>query len=152
MNKQSLDLPPGKHLDTNHLYEWGLSGETEILLEDGMHTCPISKLKMGTRVHSGGEIYGLIKHSTTGTTLYQIDDMIASGSQAIKYQDTWLRVFQHPRAKKVTLDEQLYIYQVATNDHCLKTKSGLLITDYLELPENHPVFDQIHQLNLESLV
>lgn len=148
LNQQPLDninnLPDHS---SRHLYEWGFHPDTQIVMNDG-ETKLIKDVNIGDRVARGGVVYGLIQHDASTVEMYQVDTIVVSGTQAIYDGTCWTRVYQLPRAKPVPVEG--VIYSLVTDAHILQVGTTVL-TDYLELCENHPVFNLVHQLNVEAV-
>jgi len=133
-----------------HVYAWGFQKGTEIEMEDGSF-CPIEAIPYEARVRDGGAVYGIICHATASIRLYDIGDNIGvSGTQLVLHQGVWVRAYTLPGAREILDPPHSITYSLATEQHCLRLQGGIQVRDYMEIEEDHPVFDKIHLANLQA--
>ena len=132
-----------------HLYQVGLHKNTYLKMANGTFK-QIKDIRIGDRVLHGGLVTGLISHDSYHLKMYQLGYLRASGTQLIYYKHRWIRLYQHPDASVSNFQSKEECYQIMTESSQLETMTGDKLRDYLEIQSNHPVFDKIHQLNLNS--
>lgn len=131
-----------------HLYEWGFHQDTPVTMANGQ-TKLIGQIQIGERVADGGVVYGLIQHDPGDIRMYQYGETIVSGTQAVYHHYVWKRIYQIPGiSTRGNITEP--IYSLVTDGHLIRVGTNLF-TDYLELPETHPVFDKVHSLNQQAV-
>ena len=130
-------------------YQWGIGKGTKIRMKSGTIK-NIEDIKIGDYVEGGGEVYGLINHLSSYLKVATDDNLYLSGTQSIKKDDKWYRFIELPNVKYVNYNEKC-IYNLVTSKHIIITENMTTLTDYLELMEDHPVFDEIHNINLKSI-
>ncbi len=147
------DREKTKTIESPPVYQWGLAQGTLIKMLNG-EIRPIEDIKIGEEVNQGGKVYGVVKHRADYLEMYsyQTDNynLILSGTQAIKHQGRWKRAYQINDINKINYDDY-YAYHLITRNHLLETSDNVILTDYLEVDEDHPVFDKIHEINQNSV-
>ena len=133
--------------DINHLYQWGLSVDTQIHMKKGNKK--IQDIQIGDMT-SKGIVTGLVTHYSKPINMYSYKNTILSGSQMIFENGIWLRVHQSKYSEPVQYTHK-YVYSITTETNRIELENGILVTDYFELDENDDVFDKIHDLNLDSM-
>lgn len=132
-----------------HTYQWGMSYNTPIKLDDGKYR-PLNMIKIGDILDGGNKVYGIVKHHRYNIKSYHYKGIILSGSQIIMEDGIWIRVNESKRFRPYHKRQKYYI-SLLTENHTINVKGGLILRDYIELDEEHPVFDTIHNLNLNSI-
>ena len=145
LNNQEVDS--GNYGSDDPTYQWGLAKGTMIYTIDG-RLKKIEDIQIGDLLAGGGQVYGLVKHSAKGVDVYTDGILTMSGTQAIKKGNVWDRFYKV--GFNIVDYHDDYLYHVINKDHLLVTEGHGVITDYLELREDHPVFEKIHDLNISS--
>ena len=132
------------------IYPWGFQKGTDIQMENGSF-CPIEAIPYEARVRDGGVVYGIICHKTSSLSLYDIgDDVCVSGTQLVLHKGVWVRAYTLPGATQILDPPDPITYSLATEQHRLRLRGGIQVRDYMEIREDHPVFDKIHLANQEA--
>ncbi len=130
-------------------YQWGIAKGTSIRMKSGRLQA-IENIQIGDCLEGGGEVYGIINHLASYQDVYSDGSLTVTGTQAVKKNGCWSRFIELPDVNKVEYPYKL-TYNLVTRNHVMVTENGTYLADYLELMENHPVFDMIHNLNLNSI-
>tara|TARA_Y100000389_G_scaffold204742_2_gene259334 strand:+ start:62 stop:1534 length:1473 start_codon:yes stop_codon:yes gene_type:complete len=148
-------LNRGKQLDYSpynifHLYQWGISDDTYIKLNNGKwRQC--KNIKIGDKLWGNNKVYGIVNHNIDNMKFYKYKNTIISGSQIIFENDKWIRANESKKFKpyiKKTINEAISLF---TENHMFVMSNNIISRDYIEIDEDHPIFDKIHNLNLTSI-
>lgn len=88
---------------------------------------PIHKIHVGDKLFGkGGIVTAVICVQTHGSIMYELDGVIVSDSHLVllRQDDMYIRVAEHPRAKRLTYYNEPYLY-------CLNTTTKLIPIDHL---------------------
>ena len=134
------------------IYQWGLCGNTLIVLDNGKSE-RLSQIQLNQKLYNSNNVYGIIKHSTKNIDIFKYRDTILSGNQLVYVDKEWQRVFNLKESVQLDITQKRkipFIYSIATNNHTFQSEN-LVFRDYLEIEENHSVYNLIHNANIESL-
>ena len=106
-----LSIPQIKCFDENTL----------ITMNDGTKKI-ISEIKTGDLLFENNEVTSVIKVKASGSTMYNLNNIIVSDSHIIKYNDKWIPVSKHPDAIKYDIYAKPYLY-------CLNTANKIISID-----------------------
>jgi len=97
---------------------------TLITMHDGSQQ-KISDIQLGDELIENNEVTAIIKVETKGSQMYDLNGIIVSDSHIVKKGRKWIKVSEHPIAKKIDFYNEPYLY-------CLNTSSKtILINQYL---------------------
>ena len=82
----------------------------------------ISEIKTGDLLFENNEVTSVIKVKASGSTMYNLNNIIVSDSHIIKYNDKWIPVSKHPDAIKYDIYAKPYLY-------CLNTANKIISID-----------------------
>ena len=132
-----------------HLYQWGLSYNTPIKMNNNKYKS-LDCIKIGDTLYNNNKVYGIVLHYNKDIIPYQYNNIILSGSQIIYEDNEWKRCNQSNKFK-INNNKPDYYISLFTHNHTFHTKYDIIVRDYIEIDENHRVFDTIHNLNLTSI-
>lgn len=89
--------------------------DTNILMKDGTYK-QIKDICIGDQLYYDGIVTARMKLKTEGSIMYVLNDVIVSDTHLVHYKGKWLRVREHPDAKKIDEYNEPYLY-------CLNTTS-----------------------------
>ena len=119
----SLKIPSVKCFDKN----------TVITMNDGT-TKLICNIKNGDVLIGNNEVTACIKVITSGSDIYNLDDIYVSDSHIIKYNNKWIPVSKHPDAIKCAFYNEPYLY-------CLNTKNKTIMINKYIFTDWDEIFD-----------
>ena len=117
-------------------------GNTPIKI-DKYKSIPVSKLKIGMNIYTPEgktKVVGITISKNLESVLYQVKDVILSGSHLVNYNNKWIRA--KDIGKPITNLNDPYLYCPITENNLLYTKSGLLVKD----------FDEVHSKVVENKI
>ena len=135
--------------DIDHLYQWGLSKHTCIKMKNNSLKY-IEDIGIGDTTTSG-KVTGIVVHLAKPITMFSYKDHVLSGSQMIYEDGIWLRVHQSKYSTPCEYQENV-VYSITTETNRLELQDGTIVTDYFELDENDKTVDQVHNINLQSMI
>lgn len=93
---------------------------TILTMNDGRKQI-IKNINPGDILANNNKITSIIKVSTKGSDLYDLNGIIVSDTHMVKHLDGWLRVSEHPFSRKMGFNENKpYLY-------CLNTESKIIV-------------------------
>jgi hypothetical protein len=92
--------------------------DTLIQMEDGSFK-KIVDIQIGEKLMGGNKVNTRIKVDASRSQMYNLHDILVSDSHLVKYGEKWVRVSQHPYARKVSYYNKPYLY-------CLNTSSKII--------------------------
>ena len=107
--KTNLKIPTIKCFDKNTILQMN-NGNTKI----------ISEIKLGDILVNNNEVTSIIKVTTKGSIIFNLNGIIVSDSHIVKYKDKWIPVSKHPESKKIENYNEPFLY-------CLNTTSKTII-------------------------
>ena len=110
-----------------------LTGNT-LIKTDKNKSIPVSKLKPGMDIYTPEgktKVMGITISKNLESVLYQVKDVILSGSHLVNYNNRWIRA--RDIGKSITNFDEPYLYCPITQNNLLYTNSGLLLKDFDEL-------------------
>jgi hypothetical protein len=113
----NLKIPKVKCFDKNVLIKMN-NGEKRKIMD----------IQVGDILENNNKVTATFKVATEGSTILRLcsegNDIIVSDSHLIKYDDKWIRMFEHPEAFKVKGYNEPYLY-------CLNTSNkNIIINNY----------------------
>ena len=124
-----LTIPKLKCFDKN----------TVIKLKDGSEK-KIIDICLGDILANDGVVTAKFKVETKGSQMYLLNNVIVSDTHKVLYGDTFIKVSQHPFARKLAFYDEKYLY-------CLNTsKKEILINDII-----FSDWDEINPKEIQSL-
>ena len=140
-----------EYTDNDNDYEWGMYGSTLIHMRDGSLK-PISDIELGDVLYPNQKVYGLVKHSTKTIDLYEYKGIIVSGTLLVREGNIWLRIYQSKYSKLVKpLNKEKILYHIVCDGHKCVLDNNIITRDYLEIEEDHPIWENILKRNLHSV-
>lgn len=125
-----LSIPTVKCFDKN----------TMILMQNGNYK-PIMNIQLGDILPDNNIITAKIKVATEGSTMYSLNNIIVSNSHLVKYESTWIRVSEHPKAVLIDYYNEPYLY-------CLNTsKKYICINEFM-----FSDWDELYDDNLKKIL
>lgn len=146
INKLSLDTEVSEY----HNYEWGFGEDTLVKLSNGESKL-ISKINFGDILLDGGKVYGKVKHLANKCKLYKYKNNIISGTVLIQSNNLWTRTYSINYTKKISNYTNINIYHLVCDHHYFILDNGLKVRDYLEINEDHSIFNIIMKNNLNNI-
>lgn len=137
-----------------HLYQWGINDNTYIKMNNGKWKMA-KNINIGDKLWKNNKVYGIVNHDCNHMKFYKgIGDKrgsIISGSQIIYEDDKWIRVNMSKKYKPCIIDRDNKALSIFTENHTFVIWGNTICRDYIEVEEDHPVFNTIHDLNLQNL-
>ena len=117
--------------------------DTMIDMNDGTKK-KIIDINVGEKLINNDEVTAKIKVISNGSSMYNLNGIVVSDSHIVKYLNKWICVSSHPKALKIELYEEPYLY-------CLNTKSKIIKINQIIFSDWDEVFeDDILKLKLEK--
>jgi hypothetical protein len=117
----SYSIPKIKCFDKN----------TIINMKDGTQK-KIIHTEAGDILSNGSIITAKIKVATEGSTMYILNNIIVSNSHIVKYNNKWIPVNRHPKAKIYDSYDEEYLYCLNTTNKIIEI-NDTIFTDWDEL-------------------
>ena len=112
---------------------------TTILTKEGK--VKIKDISLGTILHDNSKVTAKLELDSNKQDMYNLNNIIVSGSHKILFEDKWIEVFNHPNAKLIENYNKPYIY-------CLNTTSKKIIIDSMIFSDWDDIDDKdISELN-----
>jgi hypothetical protein len=105
--------------------------DTLIQMEDGSFK-KIVNIQIGEKLMGGNKVNTKIKVDASRSQMYNLDDILVSDSHLVKYGEKWVRVSQHPYARKVAYYNKPYLYCLNTNLKIIQV-GGYCFSDWDEM-------------------
>ena len=93
---------------------------TSILTKQGK--MKIKDITIGTILHDNSKVTAKLQLDSNKQNMYNLNNVIVSGSHKILFENKWIEVFNHPNAKLIENYNKPYIY-------CLNTDNKKIIID-----------------------
>ena len=100
-------------------------------------------MDIGDRLKDGSYVTATFKLSSNEQEIYQLDDIIVTGSHKIFYEDAWIAISQHPNSIKIEDYRKSFIYclnttnkRILINEHIFSDWDDLDDMDIVELKIN----------------
>jgi hypothetical protein len=91
---------------------------------------PIADVQVGDVLSCGAKITAKIKVCAKSQDLYDLNGVIVSGTHLVKYGNKWIRIEEHPIAKKLTKEVD-YLYCLNTSNNIIEL-NGNIFSDWDE--------------------
>ena len=135
-----------------HLYQWGISEMTYIKMNNGKWKMA-KNIKIGDKLWKDNKVYGKVNHDGKYMKFYKgiggKRGSIVSGSQIIFENNEWVRANSSTNYKPIT--DKSNSISIFTENHTFVIWGNTICRDYIEIDEDHPVFNTIHSLNLQGI-
>jgi len=105
--------------------------DTLILMKDGKHK-KIEEISVGDVLYYDGMVTGKMKVDTKGSIMYSLHNIIVSDTHLVHFKGEWIRVCEHPEAKKVLHYVEPYLYCLNTSSKTIYI-NNTLFSDWDEL-------------------
>ena len=92
----------------------------------------ISELVIGDQLDKQNSVCSIIKVTTKGSVMYNLNNVIVSDSHIVRHNDKWVKVCEHPQAVKVEKYDEEYLYCINTNQK-LVTINNTIFADWDDL-------------------
>jgi len=107
---------------------------TLFLIDDGSYVS-IENLKVGDKLANSGTVTAKLKLDASKAEMYQLGDVIVSGSHQVKHNGKWIFVKNHPERKPILSYLEPYIY-------CLNTSLKKIQLSGYDFSDWDEVFDE----------
>lgn len=104
---------------------------TLIKMNDGTYR-KISHIEPGEILIDNNEVTSIIKVTTEGSQMFILNNVIVSDSHIVHYNNKWIKVSQHPYAKKYDNYKEPFLYCLNTNKKIINI-NNTIFTDWDEL-------------------
>jgi hypothetical protein len=121
--QSNLSIPTIKCFDKNTL----------IKMNNGKNK-KIKNIKIGDILFKNNSVTGFIKVTTKGSDMYNLNNIIVSGSHLVKYENKWILTSDHPSAIKLISYDEPYLYCLNTNNKTIQI-NNITFMDWDEIDE-----------------
>ena len=90
-------------------------------------TKPFCEVCVGDVLSDGGIVTATLKLDARGLTMYDLNGVIVSGTHAVKHNNKWVFVCDHPQAKLLDCYKEPYIYCMNTTTKQFTIKDTIFI-------------------------
>jgi len=94
----------------------------------------IKNINVGDKLSNGSYVTAKIKVTSANLKIYQIGNIIVSESHLVKYNSKWIRVIEHPDAKKIIYNKE-FLYCLNTSNKIMEI-DGFVFSDWDEIIED----------------
>lgn len=105
--------------------------DTLILMKDGKNK-KIEEISVGDILYYDGMVTGKMKVDTNGSIMYSLHNIIVSDTHLVHFKGNWIRVCEHPEAKKMLQYKEPYLYCLNTSSKTIYI-NNTLFSDWDEL-------------------
>jgi len=121
---------------------------TKIIMNNGTHKT-ISELQVGENLRGNHLVTAKIVVETNGSIMYHLNGVIVSDSHIVKYNDTWVRVDEHPLAVKIDQYNEPYLYCINTENKIIEI-NGNVFTDWDEIYDDE--LEKIKNVKIKNVI
>jgi hypothetical protein len=121
---------------------------TKIKMNNGTQKT-ISEIEVGEKINGNNLITSKIVVETKGSVMYNLNGVIVSDSHLVKYNNTWLRVGEHPSAVKIEQYSEPYLYCINSENKVIEI-NGSLFTDWDEIYDDE--LEKIKNLKIKNIM
>lgn len=104
---------------------------TILNMKNGTQT-KIMHVEVGDILSNGSIITAKFKVTTEGSTMYLLNNILVSDSHIVKYNNNWIPVYTHPKAKKFENYNEEYLYCLNTTNKIIEI-NDTIFTDWDEI-------------------
>lgn len=101
----------------------------------------IIDIKLGDILLNNNKVTSIIKVNAKGSTMYNLNGIIVSGTHILKYNNKWIKVSEHPSSQLIEVYHESFLY-------CLNTSSKIMIINDLIFTD----WDEIYENNLDKIL
>jgi hypothetical protein len=106
-------------------------------------------LQVGEKVDGNQLITAKIVVETNGSVMYNLNGVIVSDSHLVKYNNTWVRVDEHPIAVKIEQYSEPYLYCINTENKVIEI-NGNVFTDWDEIYDDE--LEKIKNIKIKNVM
>ena len=106
---------------------------TLITLIDG-NNIYIKDIQVGDKLENGSYVTSKFKVTSANMKIYILNNIIVSESHLVKYNSKWIRVNEHPSAKKIKYDNP-FLYCLNTSNKIIELNK-MVFSDWDEIVDN----------------
>ena len=117
-----------------------LDKNTLLQMLDGSYKT-IEKIQIGDILYKNNKVTAKIKVNAKGLQMYNLNDIIVSGTHVVKYKDKWIKVKDHPESILIPIYLESYLY-------CFNTSNKNIIINDIIFTD----WDEIYEDNLEQIL
>ena len=117
-----------------------LDKNTSLQMLDGSYKT-IEKIQIGDILSNNNKVTAKIKVNAKGLHMFNLHDIIVSGTHVVKYKDKWIKVKDHPESILIPIYLEPYLY-------CLNTSNKNIIINDIIFTD----WDEIYEDNLEKIL
>jgi hypothetical protein len=121
---------------------------TRITMNNGTYKT-IHELQVGEKVDGNQLITAKIVVETNGSVMYNLNGVIVSDSHLVKYNNTWVRVDEHPIAVKIEQYSEPYLYCINTENKVIEI-NGNVFTDWDEIYDDE--LEKIKNIKIKNVM
>jgi hypothetical protein len=121
---------------------------TRITMNNGTYKT-IHELQVGENLRGNQLITAKIVVETNGSVMYNLNGVIVSDSHLVKYNNTWVRVDEHPIAVKIEQYSEPYLYCINTENKVIEI-NGNVFTDWDEIYDDE--LEKIKNIKIKNVM
>jgi hypothetical protein len=121
---------------------------TRIKMNNGTYKT-IHELQVGEKNDGNYLITAKILVETNGSVMYNLNDVIVSDSHLVKYNNKWMRVYEHPHAVKIEEYDEPYLYCINTENKLIEI-NGNVFTDWDEIYDDE--LEKIKNVKIKNVM
>ena len=121
---------------------------TTIIMNNGTYKT-LSELQVGEKMYGNNLITAKIVVETKGSIVYNLNGVIVSDSHLVKYNDSWVRVDEHPCAVKIENYNEPYLYCINTENKVIDI-NGIVFTDWDEIYDDE--LEKIKNVKIKNVM
>jgi len=137
---KSSSIPKLRCFDENTLIP--LLNGTKIFIKD---------INVGDKLANGSYVTSKIKVTSTELQMFKLNNIIVSGTHLVKFNNKWIRVEEHPNAKRLLYNKE-FLYCLNTSNKIIEL-SNIIFSDWDEIiDEKLQYFTNLQNIkNLENI-
>jgi hypothetical protein len=109
----------------------------------------ISEIEVGEKIVGNHLITAKIVVETNGSVMYNLNGVIVSDSHLVKYNNTWVRVDEHPLAVKIEQYSEPYLYCINAENKVIEI-NGNVFTDWDEIYDDE--LEKIKNVKIKNVM
>jgi hypothetical protein len=120
------------HIESSKIPKLRCFDENTFFKLDTGENIQIKDLKLGNKLLDNSTIISLIKVTSSGLKMYNLNGIVVSESHVVKYNNEWIMVKEHPYATLIEKYDIPYLYCINTNRKVFEL-NDVLYTDWDEV-------------------